>query len=46
MEPGWCIECGLRVVDPQEFRQRGSKDPDLYCARCRAAINLQFEGVG
>lgn len=45
MDPRWCEECELRVIDPQEFFQRGSRDPDLYCARCRAAINYEFEEV-
>ncbi len=42
-EPRWCESCGLRVIDPQEFRQRGSRDQDIYCARCRASINEEFD---
>lgn len=41
----WCIDCELRVVDPQPFYMREKRDPDLYCARCRAAINVEFEEV-
>ena len=31
------------LIDPQEFRQRGSRDQDIYCARCRASINEEFD---
>ena len=42
-EPQWCRECGLRLIDAQRFRQRGSLDPDQYCNACRKNIDDEFE---
>lgn len=45
MDIQWCIACGLRVVEPSGFFMRECKDPNLYCARCRVAIDLALEEV-
>lgn len=43
--PEWCQECGLRLIEPPRFPMRGNREPDLYCAACRDAIDQAFEEV-
>lgn len=42
-EPQWCLRCGLRLIEAQRFRQRESRDPNVFCGPCRKAIDDEFE---